>query len=74
MFAFFGWLGFLAVRKFLYRNYLSRLNPTEKLYREMLDLLKEKGYPKLPSQTPKEYCESLRDFFNIRAMGNSIFN
>jgi len=62
MVAFLGWLGFLAVRKFLYRNYLSRLNPTEKLYREMLDLLKEKGYPKLPSQTPKEYCESLRDF------------
>lgn len=66
--AFLGWLGLIFLKKILYNRYLSRLNPPEKLYREMLDLLKEKGYPKHPSQTPREYSESLREFLTLEQL------
>lgn len=66
--AFLGWLGLNFLKKIWYNRYLSRLNPTEKLYREMLDLLKEKGYPKHPSQTPREYSQSLREFLTLEQL------
>ena len=60
--AFLGWLGFNFLGKQLYRRRLAKLNPMEKLYREMIDLLTEKGYPKHNAQTPREYAQRLREF------------
>lgn len=66
--AFLGWLGFNYLKQILYQRYLSRLNPTEKLYREMLDFLKEKGYPKYPYQTPREYAHNLGEILTLEQL------
>lgn len=60
--AFLGWLAIGMLRGVWHYRYLSRLQPPERLYREMLELLGQKGYPKNPAQTPREYSESLREF------------
>jgi protein-glutamine gamma-glutamyltransferase len=63
--AFISWLGWNFTQKLLYRLRLAKLNPVEKLYREMLDLLADKGYKKNPAQTPLEYAHSLTEFLTI---------
>lgn len=61
--AFLGWLTWLNIGKFIRRQKLAKLPPMAKIYLEMLDLFKEKGYPiKHPAQTPREYAHSLREF------------
>ncbi|MCS7147815.1 MAG: DUF3488 and DUF4129 domain-containing transglutaminase family protein [Geminocystis sp.] len=60
--AFLGWLAIDIMRRIWHYRHLSRLQPPERLYREMLEFLGEKGYPKNPAQTPREYSESLREF------------
>jgi hypothetical protein len=63
--AFISWLGWNFTQKLLYRLRLAKLNPMEKLYREMLDLLADKGYRKNLAQTPLEYAHSLTEFLTI---------
>ncbi|MGK7956784.1 MAG: DUF3488 and DUF4129 domain-containing transglutaminase family protein, partial [Crocosphaera sp.] len=50
-----GWLGWGQLRKFGYYRRLSQLPPMVRLYEEMIRVLKAKGYPKHPAQTPLEY-------------------
>ena len=66
--AFISWLGWNFMQKILYRLRLAKLNPTEKLYREMLDLLADKGYIKNPAQTPLEYAHTLTAFLTIEQL------
>ncbi len=56
--AFLGYLSWNWLQKWLYKNRLAKLTPMERLYREMLDFMASKGYPKNPSQTPLEYADS----------------
>ncbi|BAQ64369.1 DUF3488 and DUF4129 domain-containing transglutaminase family protein [Geminocystis sp. NIES-3709] len=65
IFTFISWLAWNFSQKFLYRLRLAKLHPLEKLDREMLDLLAEKGYRKNVAQTPLEYANSLREFLTI---------
>ena len=62
--AFISWLGWNFAKRLLYLLRLAKLNPVEKIYREMLDLLAYKGYEKKSTQTPLEYAHSLTDFLN----------
>jgi protein-glutamine gamma-glutamyltransferase len=62
---FITWLGWNFTQKLSYCLSLAKLNPMEKLYREMLDLLANKGYRKNPAQTPIEYVNSLTEFLSI---------
>ena len=62
--AFLGWLGWLGVQNLRYRRQLAKLHPVAKLYRNLLDLLKDKGYPKHPAQTPTEYAQHLAEFID----------
>jgi len=66
--AFLGWLGWNYTQKLLYKWRLAKLHPMEKLYREMVDLFTEKGYPKSKSQTSIEYADSLREFISIEQL------
>ncbi len=68
LFAFLIWVGWLALQKIIYLRQLAKLNPLAKLYREMLDLLKEKGYSKLPAQTAKEYSQYLTEFLETEQL------
>jgi protein-glutamine gamma-glutamyltransferase len=53
---FLAWLGFKQMRSHRVRRRLAKLPPMEKLYQQMLETLKAKGYPKHPAQTPLEYA------------------
>jgi transglutaminase-like putative cysteine protease len=53
---FLAWLGFKQMRSRLYRRRIAKLPPMERLYQQMLEILKVKGYPKHPAQTPLEYA------------------
>ncbi len=53
---FLSWLGFKGILSWLDHRHLAKLPPMHRLYLEMLGFLKEKGYPKHPSQTPLEYA------------------
>ncbi|MGB5769448.1 MAG: DUF3488 and DUF4129 domain-containing transglutaminase family protein [Crocosphaera sp.] len=55
--SFLGWLGWGQLRKLGYYRRLAKLPPMMQLYQEMLRVLKSKGYPKHPAQTPWEYVE-----------------
>ncbi len=55
IFGFLGWLGWGQLRKLGYYRRLAKLPPMVQLYQEMLRVLKVKGYPKHPAQTPLEY-------------------
>jgi transglutaminase-like putative cysteine protease len=59
LFGFLGWLGWNGWQRWLYYRHLAKLTPMERLYREMLDLMTKKGYPKNPAQTPLEYAHNL---------------
>ena len=50
-----GWLGWGQLKKLGYYRRLAKLPPMMQLYEEMLRVLKAKGYPKHPAQTPLEY-------------------
>ncbi|MBL1210265.1 DUF3488 and DUF4129 domain-containing transglutaminase family protein [Geminocystis sp. GBBB08] len=63
--AFISWLTWNVTQKLLYRFQLTKLNPVAKIYREMLDLLRDKGYKKNPAQTPLEYAYTLMEFLTI---------
>ncbi|GBF79263.1 transglutaminase TgpA family protein [Aphanothece sacrum] len=58
--AFLGWLGWGQLSKLGYHRQLAKLPPMARLYQEMLGVLKGKGYPKHPAQTPLEYVEVSR--------------
>ncbi|MEA5509651.1 DUF3488 and DUF4129 domain-containing transglutaminase family protein [Crocosphaera sp. UHCC 0190] len=52
-----GWLGWGQLSKLGFYRRLAKLPPIVRLYQEMLGILKSKGYPKHPAQTPLEYVE-----------------
>lgn len=54
--SFLVWLGLKGVTIWLGSRRLAKLPPMERLYLQMLDILKDKGYPKHPAQTPLEYA------------------
>jgi transglutaminase-like putative cysteine protease len=64
---FLGWLGFDRVRRWGYRHRLAKLAPMERLYRQMLEELKAKGYPKHPAQTPLEYARAIEQDYSFAA-------
>ncbi len=55
---FLGWLGFNQLTILNYRHRIAKLPPMARLYQQMLLTLKEKGYPKNPTQTPLEYADN----------------
>ncbi len=55
------WLGFNQLSSLSYRLRLAKLPPMARLYEQMLLVLKEKGYPKNPAQTPLEYAKNYQD-------------
>lgn len=57
---FFGWLGLNQLHNLRFNRRLAQLPPMERIYQQMLVILKEKGYPKHPSQTPLEYAQISR--------------
>jgi transglutaminase-like putative cysteine protease len=56
-----GWLSWTQLKKLSFRRRLAKLPPVAKLYQQMLELLKEKGYTKHPAQTPLEYVDTSRE-------------
>jgi transglutaminase-like putative cysteine protease len=60
--SFLAWLGIDQLQSWRKRRYLSKLAPMERLYRQMLNLLQERGYPKHPAQTPLEYAAIAKDY------------
>ncbi len=52
----FGWLGWDKWRKWRKWQFLGKLQPMERLYRQMLEWTNEKGLTKHPAQTPLEYA------------------
>jgi transglutaminase-like putative cysteine protease len=59
---FLGWLCFLQLLRWGASRRLAKLHPMERLYWQMLGLLKAKGYPKHPAQTPLEYGRLSRQY------------
>ncbi|ACK71309.1 transglutaminase domain protein [Gloeothece citriformis PCC 7424] len=57
-FGFGGWLGWNYLRNWQSERRLGKLPPLEQIYQQMLALLKSKGYPKHPAQTPLEYAQN----------------
>ncbi|MEM6752358.1 MAG: DUF3488 and DUF4129 domain-containing transglutaminase family protein [Cyanobacteria bacterium P01_C01_bin.38] len=52
----FGWLGWDKWRKWRYQQFLGKLQPMERLYRQMLEYSTQKGLTKHPAQTALEYA------------------
>ena len=59
--AFVAWLGWSQLKNWGDRRRLAKLPPIERLYLQMLGLLKAKGYEKHPAQTPLEYVSITRE-------------
>ncbi|TVQ44478.1 MAG: DUF3488 domain-containing protein [Gloeocapsa sp. DLM2.Bin57] len=59
--SFIAWLGIDQWRNWRKRRYLAKLAPMERLYRQMLNLLQERGYPKHPAQTALEYVKIAKE-------------
>jgi hypothetical protein len=57
---FVGWLGWVQWQTWRYRRWLGKLPPMERLYQQMLKVLRAKGYIKHPAQTPLEYAKVMR--------------
>lgn len=57
---FVGWLGWVQWQTWRYRRWLGKLPPMERLYQQMLKVLKARGYIKHPAQTPLEYARVMR--------------
>ena len=51
------WLGWSQLKNFGYRRRLAKLPPIERLYLQMLEVLKVGGHAKHPAQTPLEYAK-----------------
>ncbi len=58
---FLGWLGWGQLGSLGERRRLAKLPPMARLYQQMLGVLKTKGYPKHPAQTPLEYVQVSRE-------------
>lgn len=56
--SFLVWVGFSQWQNLTKRRRFDKLPPMERLYQRMLLMLKERGYPKHPAQTPWEYVTS----------------
>lgn len=54
--AFISWLGFQQLKELRFYRRLSKLQPIEKLYQQMLKWTANKGLAKHPAQTPLEYA------------------
>lgn len=61
---FIGWLGWIQLRKIMIQRQFAKLPPVAKLYQQMIELLKEKGHPKHPAQTPLEYVKNSREYYS----------
>ncbi len=59
--AFATWLGWTQLKNFGYRRRLAKLPPMERLYLQMLEVLKVGGHGKHPAQTPLEYAKIARE-------------
>jgi transglutaminase-like putative cysteine protease len=57
---FVGWLSWVQWQTWRYRRWLGKLPPMERLYQQMLKVLKARGYIKHPAQTPLEYARVMR--------------
>lgn len=57
---FVGWLSWVQWQTWRYRRWLGKLPPMERLYQQMLKVLRAKGYIKHPAQTPLEYARVMR--------------
>lgn len=64
--ALFGWLGWDKWRKWRYRQFLGKLQPMERLYRQMLQWTAEKGLSKHQAQTPLEYARVLNQHYSLK--------
>lgn len=60
-FGFLGWLSWQGWREWTYRRRLSKLPEIERLYRQMLRTLNDRGLSKHPAQTPIEFVGVVRD-------------
>ncbi len=58
---FLGWLAWRYLAKVKYQQRLKKMPPMEGLYQQLLGILKERGYPKHPAQTPLEYAASSQE-------------
>lgn len=58
--SFCAWWSQLQWRKWRHRQSLKKLPPVERIYRQMLARLTDRGIPKHPAQTPLEYAEIVR--------------
>jgi transglutaminase-like putative cysteine protease len=56
---FLAWLAFLGLRQGWRYRQLRRLEPTERLYQQMLTCLAHQGLPKRPPETPLEFSQRL---------------
>jgi transglutaminase-like putative cysteine protease len=54
------WLGWKPLSRWLRGRKLAKYPPIERLYRQMLELFRERGQGKHPAQTPLEYAEATR--------------
>lgn len=61
---FLSWLGWKQIKGWKYSFYLAKLPPMERLYQQMLTLLKSQGYPKHPAQTPFEYVNTSSQYYS----------
>jgi transglutaminase-like putative cysteine protease len=52
-----GWLGWRGWLQWQWQRQLKRLDPVERLYQQLLNLLAQKGFVKQASQTPGEYLQ-----------------
>lgn len=59
--SFLVWLGWLKMQQWLYRRALAKLHPMDKLYRQLLQRLAERGQGKTPYQTPLEFADHVYD-------------
>jgi protein-glutamine gamma-glutamyltransferase len=61
---FIGWILWTQWQKFSNYLWLKKLDPMEGIYQQMLMLLKERGFPKHPAQTPYEYARNSRQQYD----------
>jgi transglutaminase-like putative cysteine protease len=57
---FLGWLGWKPFSRWLRGRKLAKYPPIERLYRQMLEIFRERGQGKHPAQTPLEYAHAVR--------------
>ena len=68
---FLGWLGLQGWRRWRRQLNLSRLDPVEQIYQQLLWCLTQRGHAKQPSQTPLEYAAALQRQADFR-QGNLV--